>query len=102
MPGPRDPQTGPAHEDAFAPTMMGRSGASTGSTPPSLVAAGDMPLDDAGFAERYQERALLGQGGMGEVHSCRDQRIGREVAVKVTRSTSGQSRDDQVARFARE
>jgi serine/threonine-protein kinase len=102
MPGPRDPQTGPAHEEAFAPTMVGVAGASSASSSPSRVDAGEMPLEDAGFAVRYQERALLGQGGMGDVHACRDQRIGREVAVKVARPTSGPSRADQVARFARE
>lgn len=34
------------------------------------------------FDHRYQRRELLGRGGMGEVTSWRDERIGREVAVK--------------------
>ena len=29
------------------------------------------------FARRYVVHSLLGQGGMGEVHLCEDQRIGR-------------------------
>ena len=48
------------------------------------------PVDDAGaFAEpqagafRYEVKALLGEGGMGQVHLCRDALIGREVALKM-------------------
>ncbi|WP_437670842.1 serine/threonine-protein kinase [Sorangium sp. So ce131] len=35
---------------------------------------------------RYEVRSLLGVGGMGEVHFCRDRRIGRDVAMKVIRA----------------
>ncbi len=31
---------------------------------------------------RYEEQALLGRGGMGDVHACQDRRIGRTVARK--------------------
>lgn len=31
-------------------------------------------------SSRYAELGLLGEGGMGKVHLCRDSRIGREVA----------------------
>ena len=38
------------------------------------------PLAELG-ATRYEVRALLGEGGMGEVRLCRDARIGRDVAM---------------------
>jgi tRNA A-37 threonylcarbamoyl transferase component Bud32 len=46
-------------------------------------------------AERYVREKLLGVGGMGEVHLCRDQRIGRSVAMKIIdkrRATSSEVR----------
>ncbi|WP_433927680.1 serine/threonine protein kinase [Sorangium cellulosum] len=42
--------------------------------------------DIASDGPRYEVRALLGVGGMGEVHFCRDRRIGRDVAMKVIRA----------------
>src|SRR5262245_53198695 len=57
------------------------------------------PLDDGG--ERYELRAMLGEGGMGEVRLCRDRRIGRDVAMKVIRRGAG-SASDARARFERE
>jgi serine/threonine-protein kinase len=39
-----------------------------------------------GDGNRYEMRSLLGVGGMGEVHFCRDRRIGRDVAMKVIRA----------------
>ncbi|GAA1961423.1 serine/threonine-protein kinase [Kitasatospora viridis] len=38
------------------------------------------------LADRYELRALLGRGGMGEVWSALDTMLGREVAVKLLRS----------------
>ncbi|AUX45541.1 protein kinase [Sorangium cellulosum] len=40
----------------------------------------------SGDDPRYEVRSLLGVGGMGEVHFCRDRRIGRDVAMKVIRA----------------
>lgn len=44
---------------------------------PSRVLTDDQP--------RYEPRARLGRGGMGEVQLCLDRRIGREVAMKLIR-----------------
>ena len=42
-------------------------------------------LDPVGSTERYQFTELLGEGGMGEVRLCDDQRLRRQVAMKVMR-----------------
>ena len=56
--------------------------------------------EPAGVA-RYEERNLLGEGGMGEVRLCLDKRIGREVARKVMRSAAT-GWADGLERFVRE
>ncbi len=38
------------------------------------------------FTRRYQERRLLGEGGMGSVLLCADAQIGRHVALKIIRA----------------
>ena len=48
----------------------------------------------------YELTARLGAGGMGEVYRARDPQLGRDVAVKVLRSVSGDP--DLRARFERE
>ncbi len=53
-----------------------------GSSAPRTV-QDTQPLDPN--AERYAIQSLLGEGGMGEVHLCRDARIERSVAMKVAR-----------------
>ena len=53
------------------------------------------------FLVRYAMGETLGEGGMGEVKLCKDERIGREVAMKVIRAEHG-GRDDLRARFLRE
>jgi serine/threonine-protein kinase len=40
-------------------------------------------LDAVSAAERYRFRAVLGEGGMGEVRLCADRRVSRSVAMKV-------------------
>src|SRR5688572_15658914 len=49
----------------------------------------------------YEILALIGEGGMGQVWRARDQRIGRDVAVKVLADefTAG---DERVWRFEQE
>ncbi len=51
--------------------------------------------------QRYETRRQLGEGGMGEVQLCRDRVIGRDVAMKLMRS-SALRRDDLRQRFVRE
>jgi Tol biopolymer transport system component len=49
----------------------------------------------------YQIVALLGSGGMGEVHRALDTRLGREVAIKVITETLAAA-PEHLARFERE
>ena len=53
------------------------------------------------LADRYEIRAPLGRGGMGEVFEAVDRRLGRTVAIKVLRPEL--AADDRfLARFRRE
>src|SRR5512134_2077431 len=53
------------------------------------------------LADRYEIRAPLGRGGMGEVFEAVDHRLGRTVAIKVLRQEL--AADDRfLARFRRE
>ena len=51
--------------------------------------------------ERYETRAALGEGGMGEVLLCHDRRMGRDVAMKVVHRSRADGADLR-ARFLRE
>ena len=50
---------------------------------------------------RYEIRALLGAGGMGEVYRARDERLGRDVAIKVLPEEVASNRD-RLRRFEKE
>src|SRR5262245_3371751 len=79
------------------PTQPGGAAAQAGSGPRAAPPA----VHDEAFAARYALGKLLGEGGMGEVRTCRDQRIGRDVAIKVIRGELSQI-ESALARFERE
>src|SRR5271168_5381075 len=89
-------ESGPATELAHAATQI-----ASGASQPAQVHVGETLLEDDGFDTRYEMRALLGKGGMGEVRVCRDRRIGREVAFKVVRERLNEQADMR-ERFLRE
>ena len=88
-------------------TLGGRATFARARVPPAAVSrpaevnVEPTSLAEQGIAARYETRALLGEGGMGQVHLCKDHRIGREVAMKVVRVGHG-SRSDARTRFERE
>jgi len=49
----------------------------------------------------YQITSQLGKGGMGEVYQAKDQKLGRDVAIKVLPEEFARDAD-RVARFQRE
>src|SRR5438067_8957822 len=53
------------------------------------------------LGDRYQVGELLGYGGMAEVHRGRDQRLGRDVAIKLLRTDLARDPQFQI-RFRRE
>ncbi len=59
------------------------------------------PVEQHVFAQRYNLRGVIGQGGMGEVRLCHDARIGRDVALKI-RKPGGGTGGEARARFVRE
>jgi serine/threonine protein kinase len=48
-----------------------------------VVARGNDGLAEGALVGPYEIVALVGAGGMGEVYRARDERIGRDVAIKV-------------------
>ena len=60
-----------------------------------------MPLAEGAQLASYQTLTLLGVGGMGEVYLARDQKLGREVAVKILRGELAQEAE-RLSRFERE
>lgn len=67
----------------------------------SLVDASGLPPESGDDDGRYDQRELLGEGGMGRIHLFSDGRIGRDVAMKVLRQRYS-TQQDTVARFVRE
>jgi serine/threonine-protein kinase len=74
----------PDRHDALTEPLLGepRPMASSGARD---IADPDAAVVAYAHHERYEERASLGQGGMGDVRLCRDRAIGREVAIKTVR-----------------
>lgn len=57
-----------------------------------------MPLEPGQELSHYRVERQVGKGGMGEVYSARDTRLGREMAIKVLPTEVAQSRE-RLARF---
>ena len=65
------------------------------------ISIAGLPADAIHDEKRYDERELLGEGGMGRIYLCRDDRVGRDVAMKVLRRKYAKQ-PDTLARFVRE
>ena len=60
-----------------------------------------MTTEDQLIVDRYQIVAELGAGGMGTVFLARDQKLQREVAIKVLNASSAEDAEN-IERFKRE
>jgi serine/threonine protein kinase len=60
-----------------------------------------VPLEPGRRLGAYRVEGLLASGGMGEVYRARDERLGRDVAIKVVAKGLA-SEDKELARFERE
>jgi serine/threonine protein kinase len=99
---------GGSRDDAMAPTLAdgapGTAPTLAAPTPgPSgpTVATPASPASDVD-AKRYALGPIIGKGGMGEVRVARDERVGRDVAVKSLIAGDEGPRPEAVARFLRE
>jgi serine/threonine protein kinase len=69
--------------------------------PVAQVVITGLPPEAVHDESRYHERELLGEGGMGRIYLSRDDRVGRDVAMKVLRRKYAKQ-PDTLARFVRE
>ena len=83
-----------------APTVAGDVGSSATLAAPGADRAPDVGATSADLRDRYVLGETIGAGGMGEVRLARDERVGRDVAVKRMRAAAPGG--DAVARFLRE
>jgi serine/threonine-protein kinase len=87
-------------EDAYPSTIIDNKG-SVGSVDINATRGMTAPSPIVGsYLERYRIGDVLGQGGMGEVLSARDEQIGRPVAIKRLRVENPSP--EVLARFLRE
>jgi serine/threonine-protein kinase len=107
LPSRRDTELATPQVDGRPATGSGVSASDLATTIASSGSNG-VPVDpgaelviESNPDERYERIALIGEGGMGEVRLCKDQRFGREVAMKVVRAGRG-AHGDLRARFLRE
>ncbi len=92
-----------ARADTFAsgPTLATSPLVGVVSSDPGVVTDVEAEIANGDPLRRYEQKTLLGEGGMGEVRLVRDKHISRDVAMKVMRSAAEQ-RKDLRARFLRE
>ncbi|HUQ01095.1 MAG TPA: serine/threonine-protein kinase [Kofleriaceae bacterium] len=97
---------GGSRDDAIAPTLAdGAQGtaptlaAPTGGGPTSGTEVAPSTAVDA---KRYALGPIIGKGGMGVVRVARDERVGRDVAVKSLIAGEDGAHPEAVARFLRE
>src|SRR5580700_2863045 len=82
-----------------SPTWKSRLNLRGAMEPPDSTAAGQLAAGDS--LGPYCIEQKLGRGGMAEVYSARDTRLGRTVAIKILRSEFARQ-DDFRQRFERE